>query len=63
MLQKAGKAPYLFIAYNVVEYLQTSMARLSSQYSNKLDIRYIHYISVPYFLIPFCIFFILLLYF
>ena len=40
-----------------------AMARLSSQYSNNLNIPYIHYISVPYFLFPFCIFFILLLYF
>ena len=30
------------------------MARLSSQYSNDLNIQYIHYISVPYFL--FCAF-------
>ena len=37
--------------------------RLSSQCSNNLNIQYIHYISVPYFLFPICIFFILLLYF
>ena len=39
------------------------MARLSSQYSNNLNIQYIHYISLPYFLFPFCSCFILLLYF
>ena len=48
-LEENGKLPF--------------MARLSSQYSNNLNIQYIHYISVPYFLFPFCIFFILRLYF
>ena len=40
-----------------------TMARLSSQYSNNLNMQYIHYIPVPYFLFLFCIFFILRLYF
>ena len=51
-------------------HLYKRMARLSSQYSNNLNIQFIHYISVPYFLFLFCIFlyfaplfFILLLYF
>ena len=43
--------------------VEVSMARLSSQYSNNLNIQYIHYISLPYFLFPFCSCFILLLYF
>ena len=48
----------------------TNMARLSGQYSNNLNIRYIHYIPLPYFLFPLCryiffatLFFIFLLYF
>ena len=40
-----------------------NMARLSSQYSNNLNMQYIYYISLPYFLFPFCSCFILLLYF
>ena len=46
------------------------MARLSGQHSNNLNIRYIHYIPLPYFLFPLCryiffatLFFIFLLYF
>ena len=44
-------------------HIHTFMARPSSQYSNNLNIQYIHYFSLPYFLFPFCSCFILLLYF
>ena len=42
-----------FIALEIME---SNMARLSSQYSNKFNIQYIHYISLSYFLFPLCIF-------
>ena len=39
------------------------MARLSGQYSNNLNIQYIHYIPLPYFLFPLCRYIFSLLYF